>query len=78
MSDLTQYNRESLRAIELITNLMPPSQRKEVELLMQQGFNLRLSTVVGQQPDVTLSLVDDYGKETLLYSLVGRVGETLQ
>lgn len=78
MTDLTQYNRESLRAIELITNLMQPSQRKEIELLMQQGFNLRLSTVVGQQPDVQLSLVNDYGKETLLYSLVGRAGETLQ
>lgn len=78
MSDLINYNAESMKAMRLITDLMPASQRKEVELLLQHGLSLKLSTIVGEQPDVQLSLVNDMGQETLLYSLVGRIGETLQ
>lgn len=78
MTDLTRYNAASLDAIKTITDLMHPSQRKEVELLMQQGLCLKLSTIVGEQPDVQLSLVNDMGDETLLYSLIGRAGEVLQ
>jgi hypothetical protein len=78
MTDLTRYNAASLEAICIITDLMPASQRAIVETMLQQGFRLKLSTIVGQSPDVVLTLVNDLEQETMLYSLVGRAGETLQ
>jgi hypothetical protein len=78
MNDLTDYNRVSLQAMKLIVDHLPPSEQAKVVLLMEQGFNLRLSTLAGQSPDVVLSLVDDYGREQIIYSLVGKAGETVQ
>lgn len=78
MTDLTRYNAASLEAIRIITDLMPASQRAIVETMMQKGFRLKLSTIVGSEPDVVLTLVNDLEQETMLYSLVGRAGETLQ
>jgi hypothetical protein len=78
MSDLSKYNQASLEAMQLIMDHMPPSEAAKVAHFMEQGLNLKLATLVGQSPDVTLSLVDDYGTEQLLYSLIGKAGETVQ
>lgn len=78
MTDLTRYNAASVEAMRLIVDCLPKSEQAKVALLMEQGFNLKLSTLAGQSPDVTLSLVDDYGREQLIYSLVGKAGATIQ
>jgi hypothetical protein len=78
MTDLSRYNRISLDTMQAIVELLPPSEQGKVAALLEQGFRLRLSTVIGAQPDVTLSILDDYNHETLIYSLLGKAGETLQ
>jgi hypothetical protein len=78
MSDLTRYNAASIEAMQLITDKLPASERQKIDYFLNQGFRLKLSTIVGQQPDVTLTLVNDLEQEILVYSLIGRAGETLQ
>ena len=78
MNDLTEFNRVSLQAMQLIFNHLPKSEAAKVAAYLEQGLCLKLSTLVGQSPDVVLSLVDDYGREQIIYSLIGRAGEVLQ
>jgi hypothetical protein len=78
MSDLSKYNGASIEAMQLITDRMPASERQKIDYFLNQGFRLKLSTIVGNQPDVTLTLVNDLEQEILVYSLIGRSGEVLQ
>lgn len=78
MKDLKEYNSASCEAMQLIVDHMPKSEQAKVALLLEQGYRLKISTIVGLQPDVTLSLVSDLKQELPIYSLLGRAGEVLQ
>jgi hypothetical protein len=78
MNDLTEFNRVSLQAMQLIFNHLPKSEAAKVAAYLEQGLRLKLSTIVGDKPDVTMTLVNDLEQEILIYSLLGRAGETVQ
>ena len=78
MTDLTTYNHESIKTIQLLTELMPDSEKAKITHYLNQGFRLKLSTIIGNQPDVQLTLVNDSDHEILLYSLLDYTGGQLQ
>jgi hypothetical protein len=71
---LTACREASTAAMRALVAELPRGEQKRIELLLNQGFRLRLAVDVGLDPDLTLALVNDLEHAEIIFSLaLGRL-----